>query len=232
LISGFEQTMRSLLISICVIAVCSVGGAGAADLPVRTQAPAPSATFSWTGCYIGGYVGAAWQSRDVNAWGAQSTGGTIPVGTFYQSSGQRQGADDFTNGNFNYNMGGGPAIGGALGCNWQPTTLLLFGVEGEGGYMRVHASSIDPYSYAHAADTVSYTRIGKWETDLAGRAGLVLWDRVLLYVKGGVGFHQNRVVADRYLCCRTVRPRNARCDRQILLPFLGWWSRHRICLVQ
>ena len=224
--------MRSLLISICVIAVCSVGGAGAADLPVRTQAPAPSATFSWTGCYIGGYVGAAWQSRDVNAWGAQSTGGTIPVGTFYQSSGQRQGADDFTNGNFNYNMGGGPAIGGALGCNWQPTTLLLFGVEGEGGYMRVHASSIDPYSYAHAADTVSYTRIGKWETDLAGRAGLVLWDRVLLYVKGGVGFHQNRVVADRYLCCRTVRPRNARCDRQILLPFLGWWSRHRICLVQ
>ena len=85
-------------------------------------------------------------------------------------------------------MGGGPAIGGTLGCNWQPTSLLLFGVEGEGGYMRVHASSVDPYSYAHAADTVSYTRIGRWEADLAGRAGLVLWDRVLLYVKGGVGF--------------------------------------------
>ena len=50
------------------------------------------------------------------------------------------------------------------------------------------ASSIDPYSYAHGADTVSYTRIGKWEADLAERAGLVLWDRVLLYVKGGVGF--------------------------------------------
>ena len=93
--------MRSLLISICAIAVCSVGDAGAADLPVRTQAPAPSATFSWTGCYLGGYVGAAWQSRDVNAWDPQSTGGTIPAGTFYQPTTQRPGTNDFTNGNFN-----------------------------------------------------------------------------------------------------------------------------------
>src|ERR1700686_2276308 len=41
-----------------------VGPASAADLPARTytKAPvaAPAMTYNWTGCYIGGNVGAAW----------------------------------------------------------------------------------------------------------------------------------------------------------------------------
>ena len=181
--------MRGLfsVLSICVSAHVIAGEANANDLPVETPSPA-AAAYYWTACYVGGYFGAAWQSRDVNFWDPQSTGGTIPAGTFYQPTKQRAGNDDDTNGNFNFNMGGSPAVGGTFGCNWQLSSLLMVGIEGDGGYTRVHAASIDLYSYAHGADTIAYTRIGNWEADITGRAGLILWDRLLAYVKVGVGF--------------------------------------------
>jgi outer membrane immunogenic protein len=35
--------------------------------------------------------------------------------------------------------------GGTLGCNWQPYgSPFVFGIEGEGGYMKIEGSAFDP----------------------------------------------------------------------------------------
>jgi outer membrane immunogenic protein len=131
---------------------------------------------------VGGYVGAAWQSRDVNAWDPVAAGGALPAGTFYHPN-----ANNADGGNFNYNLGGSPTGGGTVGCNWQGNWPIVLGAEADGGYMKVAASAVVPYSVFTGNDAKSETRIGRWDATLAGRAGLA-WDRLLVYVKVGVGF--------------------------------------------
>lgn len=162
--------------------LCGVGGSEAADLPVQSVAPA-AASYNWTGCYLGGYVGGAWQSRDVNVCDPISTGGAFPAGTFYHPD-----ANNSDAGNFNYNLGSNaPTGGGTLGCNWEGEFPLVLGVEAEGGYMKVAATNVVPYGLSTNDHSKSVTRVGDWQTALTGRAGLA-WDRLLFYVKGGVGF--------------------------------------------
>lgn len=63
----------------------------------------------------------------------------------------------------------------------------MFGIEGEGGYMRIAASPIVPYSFGTGSDTVAKTRIGDSFAAVTGRVGYA-WDRVLVYLKSGAGF--------------------------------------------
>jgi outer membrane immunogenic protein len=173
---------------IAVSVIFGVGAAIADDLPARTynEAPPPvAAAYNWTGCYLGGYAGGARQSREVNAWDPRSTGGVLPVGTFYDPAANNRPLNNVDIGEFNYNLGSSVIGGGTLGCNWQGTSSLVFGVEGEGGYMRVSASTGTPPGYQ--SDIIASTKIGDWYAALTGRFGYA-WDRTLLYLKAGVGF--------------------------------------------
>ncbi len=172
---------------IAVSAILGIGAAGAADLPARTDAEAPPAVaaYNWTGCYLGGYVGGALESRQANAWDPRSTGGVFPAGTFYNTSAGLN--PDNEGGNFNYDLHGSVTGGGTLGCNWQGASPLVFGIEGEAGYMKVSAAYPVPYSFPTGSDTSSSTTIGNWDAALTGRVGYA-WDRVLVYLKSGVGF--------------------------------------------
>src|SRR5215208_5530822 len=165
--------------------------AGAADLgrmptkaPVMAPAPPP---FTWTGCYIGGFVGGAFADRD-------------PIFT------------DLGNGVFRSFSGGitAPGVagvhswavlfddsvigGGTLGCNWQPLgSPFVFGIEGEGGFMKLDGAAFDPFLGPNTAigpltpDVLGAARIGDWYAMATGRIGYAL-DRVLFYVKGGAAF--------------------------------------------
>jgi outer membrane immunogenic protein len=183
--------------AIVVSATFGIGSANAADLPARTstEAPAPAAppppaaaVYNWTSCYLGGYVGGATQSREVNGWDPRSTGGVVPAGTFYEPNANNHPANDVDIGEFNYDLHSGVIGGGTLGCNWQGASPYVFGIEGEGGYMKVSGSALTIYSTnAGTNDTIASTRIGNWYASVSGRFGYA-WDRVLVYLKGGVGF--------------------------------------------
>ncbi len=176
---------------IAVSAIFGIGAANAADLPTRTYTEAPAIVpvtgYNWTGCYLGGYVGGARQSRQVNAWDPISTGGVFPAGTFYNPSANNLPANKVDAGEFNYDLVSSVNRGGTLGCNWQGAFPFVFGIEGEGGYMKVSASAVSPYSSGTGSDTIASTRIGNWYASVSGRFGGT-WDRVLVYLKGGVGF--------------------------------------------
>ena len=90
-------------------------------------------------------------------------------------------------GEFNYDLGPSVIGGGTLGCSWQGASPLVLGFEGEGGYMRVAASAVVPYSFGTSSDTVALTRIGDKYAAVTGRVGYA-WDRVLVYLKSGLGF--------------------------------------------
>jgi outer membrane immunogenic protein len=113
-----------------------------------------------------------------------STGGTVPAGTFYNTPS----ADTANGGLYQVPFKMSPIGGGTLGCNWHAMgSPIVFGAEGEAGYMRLNASVVDPYSIPFNSDTTDATVIGNWYGVLAVRAGWAA-DRALFYAKAGAGF--------------------------------------------
>ncbi len=156
----------------------------AADLPNKLRpvlkAPPPAA-FSWAGCYAGGFAGYAAGSNVNVTEPTSSGGGAFPAGDPYHAP---YGAP------FSYGLSDSITGGGTIGCNWQPSSQVVLGLEGEFGYMRMTGSVINPNSVPTlGSDTTSSAHVGDWYGVLAGRLGYAV-DRTLLYVKGGAAFTQ------------------------------------------
>jgi outer membrane immunogenic protein len=165
--------------------------ASAADLGRRVYkappaAPPPPPVFSWTGCYIGGFAGGAWEGSKVaeftdlgNASFASFSGGVSAARIVPSHS---------------YSVGGSDGSfigGGTLGCNWQPVgSPFVLGVEGEFGYLKLKGDTFDPNTLAGTQtipDVLGSARVGDWYGMVTGRLGYA-FDHVLLYVKGGAAF--------------------------------------------
>ena len=86
--------------SVAALLVAASSGAFAADLPVKAPYMAPIALYNWTGFYIGGNVGGAWET------------GTI--------------SDDLLS--FSHTRSGFIG-GGQIGYNWQFSPQFVLGVE-------------------------------------------------------------------------------------------------------
>jgi outer membrane immunogenic protein len=160
--------MKKLLLTV-VAAFGFVGTAVAADLPARMPVkalPVIAPGFSWTGCYIGGYVGGAWSDREATAFDR---------GTY----------NSFTPQPWSYNTDSSVIGGGTVGCNYQPVgSPFVFGLEGEIGYLHLSGSAADPVT---GIDPIASTKVGDWYGMITGRLGYS-WDRALVYVKGGAAF--------------------------------------------
>ena len=176
--------MKKILLG-TLAAAAVLSPALAADLPTKApivKAPPQVIVFNWTGCYLGGYGGGAWGNK-VDTFDPQSTGGAFPAGTFYN----RPTANTANGGAFSFDLGSSAIAGGTLGCNWQaPGSAFVLGIEGEGGFLRVKETAVDPFSLP-GGDTFAEARIGDWYAVAAGRLGFAV-DRTLFYAKGGVGF--------------------------------------------
>jgi len=153
-------------------AIGVIGSASAADL-----APIPVAPhFSWTGCYVGGYIGYAtantWRSTDLGSAG-------VPL---FSPTGYNP---------WSYSENTSFDAGGTVGCNyqlwtgWGPLGGAVIGVEGEGGYFNLSASTVEPNSI----DVIGSSKMGSGFGLIAGRLGWVFYERILLYAKAGVAFY-------------------------------------------
>jgi outer membrane immunogenic protein len=156
------------------------GAASAADMAPRyAKAPPPivAPIFSWTGFYIGGFVGGATGDRDATSTVPCIAGGAVCYGIAPAAAVVNS-----------YSLDSSFIGGGTVGYNWQAGSFLL-GLEGEVGYLKLHRSVVDQNQINggfgnNAFDT---TRIGDWYGVIAGRLGFTV-DRLLIYGKGGVAF--------------------------------------------
>ena len=159
----------------CVVAALSVVGGSAAlaaDLP-PPMAPPPRAPatyvpvvplYNWSGFYIGGNLGAGWNS-----------GGSVSdtFGSTFTGSGQ---TTKFLGGGqvgVNYEFYGGVVIGAEAMFDWLPNTTNTF------------TATQGSLGGAPAPGTVaSATFNNRWLTTATGKLGYA-WDRVLVYGKAG-----------------------------------------------
>jgi outer membrane immunogenic protein len=175
--------------------------AAAADLPfgMPVKAP-PMAAFSWTGCYLGGYAGGAWNSGSGATFTDQGQNGLGAAGStavppFQSYSGGAVASRLVPPHSWNDDLGAGVSGGGTLGCNWQAAgSPYVLGIEGEGGYLHLTGRGFDPntvISTQTTPDVLGSAKVGDWYGMVTGRLGYAA-DRFLFYVKGGAAFVPTR----------------------------------------
>jgi outer membrane immunogenic protein len=145
------------------------GAASAADLPVRAPvavlaAPDP---FSWTGCHVGGNVGAA-ISEDKTT--ATVTGGSRSFGAT------------------------GFAGGGQIGCDYQLANGWVAGLEGRADWSSlksVHAGQVN--FFAGGSVPSQGTLVNNFLASATGRLGYGFADHWLVFARGGAAWTNERI---------------------------------------
>lgn len=152
--------MKKILLSTVAIVALAAGPAVAADMPVKARSapPVAVASFSWTGCYIGGNVGFARNT-------IRLTDSVSFPGTFLD---------------FGESSGTGFVGGGQIGCDYQINSIVI-GARGMLDWANLdHRASMAP-----AAPTANRdTRMRSFTTATA-RLGWAVTPNALLYAVGG-----------------------------------------------
>jgi len=165
----------ALLAAVSQLALSIGSGAEAADLPAKAP-PMAAPAYSWTGCYVGGHVGAGWNHHDVHDTNFSfGPGGTPIAGT--------AGVDS-----------SGGIYGGQVGCNYQFASYWLIGIQGDIAGANIRGQVADPASRFFNPPPSGPDRE---KTDMiasvTGRLGATAFDnRALFYVKGGIAWDRNR----------------------------------------
>jgi outer membrane immunogenic protein len=159
-----RRTEMRLQISIFALSAALCASAFAADLPVRTNAPAPMPVFvsaNWTGFYLGANVGYAWADASLRNSGPPGP----PARTV--------GADS------------DGVIGGLqAGYDWQMGSLVLgFVADVSLADLKGSFVNVPPPGPPFTA-----TASVNWMATLRARAGMLLTPNFLAYVHGGVAF--------------------------------------------
>ena len=118
-------------------------GRGSAAQGACLHATTAPPLFSWTGCYLGGYVGGAWQGSN----GAEFT--DLGNTTRHSFSGGVSASNIVPSHSWSDDLGSSFIGGGTLGCNWQPVgSPFVLGLEGEFGYLKLSGEAFDPNTLA------------------------------------------------------------------------------------
>ena len=155
--------------SVAALLVGVSSGAFAADLAIRKAPPPPPIipVYNWTGFYIGGNVGGAWET------------GTITDNLFDVSFSRTR---------------SGFIGGGQVGYNWQVSPNWVVGVEGmfDGTDIRSDTSTV----VLANGDVISASAKTDWIATVGARLGYAA-NNWLFYGKGGGGWvHDSATVTD------------------------------------
>jgi len=162
--------MRSTAFVSAVAAISAVFGNSAvlaADLarPIYSKAPViAQAPASWGGCYLGGNLGAGWDSTHTD--GLALAGVPFPSPFDYGSS-----------------RGSGFIGGGQIGCDYQFASNWVVGLQGKADFGPINSSN--PVAIIPGI-TADY-RLKNTE-DVTARIGYAFGPSVLAYVKGGAAW--------------------------------------------
>jgi outer membrane immunogenic protein len=137
-----------------------------ADMPPHLHmASPPVATWSWTGCHVGGHAGGLWVSTE--DWIVRT-----PGGDFY---GQSLGGHDANS-----------WIGGVqAGCDHQFAGGFVIGIQGDYGWTDAEGRHDSAREFG-----VAYHSRVKSLASASGRIGYA-WERFLGYVRGGGAWERN-----------------------------------------
>jgi outer membrane immunogenic protein len=158
--------MNKVLLASIALAL-GTGVASAADMPVKAPPYVPPPAFSWTGCYLGGNIGAAWANSEWHDslfgldWGRTSDARFI--------------------------------AGGQIGCNYQFNNPgFVIGLEGQFDWTGNHDNGVTVVVPVgrRAGDVISVTSNDTRIATLAARFGYG-FDRALIYGKVGGGWVGN-----------------------------------------
>jgi outer membrane immunogenic protein len=152
----YANLSRSGFVVSALLIAAPLSAAHAADMAVKAPPVAAPVAYTWTGCYVGGFAGGLWAHKD---WTDVTPGGpTGPLG--------------------GHDVDGG-LFGGQVGCDYQPSGNLVFGIQGSFGGLDAKGSNVNQLFPA----VLDQTKISALST-VTARAGYAMGN-LLGYVKGG-----------------------------------------------
>jgi len=142
--------------------------AQAADLPMKAPAMTAAPAWSWTGLYIGGHLGAAWQR-------GRTTGAYTDVVIGPVAFDNKANTTGFIG-------------GGQIGYNWQ-SGIFVYGLEADiSGLSGSDTASQVVFSASGFPITMtSSSKIG-WLGTVRGRLGATIGGNTLVYATGGLAY--------------------------------------------
>lgn len=164
--------MRCSIVGTALLGL-AVSPAFAADLPVKARPMVPAAVvaYNWTGCYIGGNVGAGWMRDE------QTRVGTVAGAVLN---------NDFGSGTHTNLIGGGQ-----VGCDYQFASNWVIGLQGMvnfGSNTERHNIPITFFSPAGVPSTFAEETTLKNTVTATARLGYLFAPQFLGYVKGGAAW--------------------------------------------
>lgn len=175
--------MKKLLLLTSAIVVA--GPALAADLAVKAPPMAAPVPYSWTGCHVGGHVGAGWDRTTYSDPGTPLA--AVPP---FIAGGLTQ---NFAPANAAFSTKGGAAVLGGVqaGCDYQFASNWVIGIGGDFSWTNLGSVTNDPFFGGKNGNPVAFSARTNEIASITGRVGYA-WDRVLFYGKGGGAYAHDK----------------------------------------
>ena len=173
---------KFLLLSSAIVAA---GPALAADLPAKAPPMAAPVPYSWTGCHVGGHIGAGWDHTTYS-----DPGTLLPAIPPFIPAGLNQ---NFAGPGQAFSANGQAAFLGGVqaGCDYQFDSHWVLGIGGDISWTNLSSVTNDPFFRGKNGNPVAFSARTDDIATLTGRVGYA-WDKVLFYGKGGAAFAHDK----------------------------------------
>jgi outer membrane immunogenic protein len=182
-------SLRRLALTLLTTSALSAGltqAGSAAEIP-----------YVWSGFYVGGHVGYAWSDK---SWSGLDPNCIPGIGTIGCAS------------ELGSHLASGVLGGGQIGVNWQKD-ILVYGIEAQFSFAGLKGSHSQASNLTSADGFSTFTGTNNFSTSvrdigtIAARFGIApaSMDRTLFYVKGGLGFADDRFSLTTLGVCTSTR---------------------------